>query len=110
MCKVGLVSGVQQSKLATHIHISTSFQILFSYRSLHSTEWIYLSHTVGLSYLSIYIVACICHSHPLNYLPPAHVSHLITMNLVSEIFESVLFCKFFCVILKNEILHISDLI
>ena len=59
------VSGVQQSDLATYIHIYiciyTLFQILFHYRLLEDIEHSSLCYTVGPCWLSIlYIVVCIC--------------------------------------------------
>ena len=60
---VVLVSGVEQSESAIHIHISSLFQMLFPYQSLQSIEQSSLCSTVGPSQLSIlYIVMCICQS------------------------------------------------
>ena len=69
---VVLVSGVQQSESAIHIHISTLFQILFPYRSLQSIEQSSLCYAVGPYQLSIlYIVARIYQSQSPNLsLPP----------------------------------------
>ena len=62
-----LVSGVQQSDLVIHIHISILFLILFPYRLLQSIEYSSLCYTVGPCWLSIlHILVCICQSQPPN--------------------------------------------
>ena len=48
-----LVSGIEQSDLFTHVHVSILFQILFPFRILQTTEQRYLCYTVGPSWLSI---------------------------------------------------------
>ena len=62
-----LVSGIQQSESAIHMHISTLFfffQILFPYRPLRSIEQSSLCYPVGLYYLSVlYLVVCTGQSH-----------------------------------------------
>ena len=46
-CNAGLVTIVQQSESAIHIHISPYFWISFPLRSPESTEESYLSYKVG---------------------------------------------------------------
>ena len=54
-----LVSGVQQSDLIIHIHVSILFQIIFPFRLLQNIEQRSLCCTVGPCWLSIlYIVVC----------------------------------------------------
>ena len=48
-----LVSGVQQSDIVIHIHVSVLFQILFPFRLLQSIEQSSLHYTVCPCWLSI---------------------------------------------------------
>ena len=54
---VVLVSGVQQSDSAIHIHVSILFQILFPFRLLHNIEQSSLCYTVGPCWFSILNIA-----------------------------------------------------
>ena len=54
---VVLVSGVQQSDLVIHIHVSILFQILFPFKLLQNIEQSSLCYTVGPCWLSILNVA-----------------------------------------------------
>ena len=48
---VVIVSGVQQSDTAIHIHVSILFQILFPFRLFHNIEQSSLCYTVGPCWL-----------------------------------------------------------
>ena len=69
---VVLVSAVQQSESAIHIHVSILFQILFPFRLLLNIEQRSLCYTVGPCWLSILnIVVRTCQFQTSNLsLPP----------------------------------------
>ena len=69
---VVLVSAVQQSESIIHIHISTLFQILFPYISLHSIEQSSLCYTVRSYQLSILYIVVLYMSIPISqFIPPS---------------------------------------
>ena len=87
--KVVLVSGVQQSNLVTHTHVSIRFQILFPSRSLQSIEDSSLYYTIGPCWLSIlYIVVCVCvcSSQALDLCLPIYLFPLVILNFVSDLY------------------------
>ena len=74
---VVLVSAVQQSESIIHIHISTLFQILFPYISLHSIEQSSLCYTVRSYQLSILYIVVLYMSIPISqFIPPAFLLNL----------------------------------
>ena len=89
---VVLVSAVQQSKSAIHIHISTLFQVPFPIRSLQSIEQSSLCYTVG-SYYLFYIQQCVYVSPNLPVYPSPTLSSLVTISLFSTSMTLFLFCK-----------------
>ena len=91
---VVLVSGVQQSDLVIHIHVSILLQILFPFRLLHNMEQSSLCYTVGPCWLSILnIIACIYQSQTPNLSLPPTFPPLVTINLFSKSVSLFLFCR-----------------
>ena len=71
---VVLVSGIQKSDLAIHIHVSFFFQILFLLKLLQNIEQSSLCYIIGHYWFSIlHIAVCTCQSQTPN-LPLPHPS------------------------------------
>ena len=101
MTYVVLASGVQQSGLVTHTHISILFQVLFPYKLLQNIEYSSLYYLVGPCWLSIvYIVECVYLCQTPN-LSTTLLSLLVTMRF----FCFVLFCFY-----MHEFFGISSLV
>ena len=64
---VVLASGIQESDLVIHTHVSILFQILFPFRLLQNIEQSSLWHTVSPCWFSVLTVAvCTCQSETPN--------------------------------------------
>ena len=82
-----LVSGVPQSDLVIHTHVSICFRILFPSRSLQSIEDSSLYYTIGPCWLSIfYIVVCVCSSQAPDLSLPIYLFPLVILNFVSDFY------------------------
>ena len=88
--KPALVSAVQQSESAIHIHISHLFWISFSFRSPQSNEWSFPCYKVG-SYLltALFMVMYICQSQSPN---SPHSPFLLWYLYASSSCLSLYFC------------------
>ena len=83
---VMLVSSVQQSDSAPHIHVSILFQILFPCRLLWNSQYSSPCYTVG-PYWLFYIQQCVCPSQSHNLsLPPINFILLLLFLLFTYVF------------------------
>ena len=120
--KVVLVSGVPQSDLVIHTHVSICFRILFPSRSLQSIEDSSLYYTIGPCWLSIfYIVVCVCSSQAPDLSLPIYLFPLVILNFVSDFYfgsplkknkfiyfpfdyaGSLLLCRLFLVVVSQNL-------
>ena len=93
---VVLVSTVQQSESAIHIHISSPFWISLPFRSPQSTEQSSLRYTVGshqLSILYIVLIVYMCQSQSPNSSQPPRLSPLVSLHLFFTSVSLFLLCK-----------------
>ena len=81
---VVLVSAIQQSKLVTHTHISTLFQILFPPGPLQSFERSFPVLYFRSLLVNYFIYSGVYISIPIShYIPPSTPFPLITINVLS---------------------------
>ena len=117
---VVLVSAVQQSESAIHIHISPSFWISFPFRSPQTTEQSSLYYTFCSHQLPIlYTVVYICQSQSPNSSHPRFLP-LVSVRLFSTCVSLFLLCKYvhlhhssrfhICVLMYDICFSLSDLL